>query len=65
MLPHPNTIKHYFSNVGNPGEISDCEDTMKLDFDKLANKDRYCKVLLDKIHIKTAVQYQGNQVIGF
>ena len=38
---------------------------MKLVFDKLTDKERYCIVLVDEIRIKPAVRYQGNHVIGF
>ena len=26
---------------------------------------KYCKTLVDEIHIKPAVRYQGNHVIGY
>ena len=64
-VTHPNTIKSYFGSLGTPGEIADCENTMKQVFSKLTDKERYCKVLVDEIHIKPAVRYQGNHVVGF
>ena len=64
-LPHPNTIKNYFGTLGSPGEIADCENTLKQVFSKLTDKEQYCKVLVDEIHIKPSVRYQGNHVVGF
>ena len=64
-LPHPNTIKSFFGTLGNPGDIADCENTMKQVLSKLSHKERYCKILVDEIHIKPAIRYQGNHVVGF
>ena len=64
-LPHPNTIKNYFGTLGSPGELTDCENTLKQVFSKLTDKERYCKMLVDEIHIKPSVPYQGNHVAGF
>ena len=64
-LPHPNTIKNYFGDLGSPGDLNECENTIKSVFDKLSGNEKYCKILVDEIHIKTAVRYQGNHVIGF
>ena len=64
-LPHPDAIKSYFGNLSSPGEIAECENTIKSVFTKLNDKERYCKILVDEIHIKPSVRYQGNHVIGF
>ena len=64
-LAHPNTIKSFFGTLGNPGDIADCENTMKQVLSKLSQKERYCKILVDEIHIKPTIRYQGNHVVGF
>ena len=43
--------------LGYPGEITDCENTLKQVFSKLTDKEQYCKVIVDKIHIKPSVRY--------
>ena len=34
-------------------------------FNKLSGKEKYCKVLVDEIHMKPVVKYQENDIIGF
>ena len=65
VLPHPDTIKKYFGDLASPGDLTECENTIKSVFDKLSGKEKYCKILMDEIHIKPAIRYQGNHVIGF
>ena len=48
-LPHPDTIKRYFGDLGTPGDFTECENTIKSVFDKLTKTERYCKVLVDEI----------------
>ena len=45
--------------------MTECENTIKSVFSKLTVIEQYCKILVDEIHIKSAIQYQGNYVIGF
>ena len=47
-LPHPDTMKSYFGNLDSPGEIAECESTIKSVFTKLNDKERYCKILVDE-----------------
>ena len=63
-LPHQNTIESYFGTLDTPGSVTDCRNTIPTVFNKLSGKEKYCKVLLDKIHEKPAVRYQGNHIIG-
>ena len=64
-LPHPDTIRRYFGELGTPGDYTECENVIKSIFNKLTKTERYCKVLVDEIHIKPAIRYQGNHIIGF
>ena len=34
-------------------------------FSNLNNKQKYCKILADEMHIKPAIRYQGNHVVGY
>ena len=63
-LPHPNTIKNYFGDLGSPGDLTECENIIK-SFSKLSGNGKYCKILVDEIHIKPAVRHEGTHVIGF
>ena len=47
------------------GALSDCENTTKSVFSSLSDKQRYCKIIFDEIHIKPAIRYQGNHIIGY
>ena len=64
-LPHPNIIKNFFGTLGDPGDVADCKNTMSQVLSKLTHKERYCKILVDEIHIKPGIRYQGNHIIGF
>ena len=64
-LPHPDTVRRYFGELGTPGDFTECENVIKSVFNKLTKTERYCKVLVDEIHIKPAIRYQGNHIIGF
>ena len=64
-IPHPNTVKNYFGDLGMPGDFKECENTIKSVFEKLNGRERYCKLLVDEIHIKAAVRYRGNHVVGY
>ena len=64
-LPHPNTIKNYFRDIGSPGDLTECENIIKSVFSKLSGNEKYCKILVDEIRIKPGVRYQGNHVFGF
>ena len=64
-LPHSNTIKNYFGDLGSPGDLTECENIIKSVFSKLSGNKNYCKILVDEILIKSAVRYEGNHVIGF
>ena len=60
-----NTIKNYFSTIDIIGELHKCENTIKSVFTKLCDKQRCCKTILDEIHIKPTIHYQGNDVIRY
>ena len=64
-FPHPDTIRRYFEELDTPGDFTECENVIKSVFNKLTKTERYCKVLVDEIHIKPAIRYQGNHIIGF
>ena len=64
-LPHPDTVKKYFGELSTPGNFTECENVIKSVFNKLTKTERFCKVLVDEIHIKPAIRYQGNHIIGF
>ena len=34
-------------------------------FNNLSEKEKYCKVVVDEVHVKPAVRYQGNHIIDF
>ena len=64
-LPHPDTIRRYFGELGTPSDFTECENVIKSVFNKLTKTERYCKVLVDGIYIKPAIRNQGNHIIGF
>ena len=37
---------------------------MKAVFDKLDGMQRFCKIIVDEIHIKISIRYRGGHVIG-
>ena len=64
-LPHPNTIRNYFGTIDSPRALSDCENTIKSVFSSLNDKQKYCKIIFDEIHVKPAVRYQGKHIIRY
>ena len=64
-LPRPKTINSLFGNMGSPGSINECKDVANSVFSHLDGEQKYCKVLIDEVHVKPTVRYQGNQIIGF
>ena len=58
-LPHPDTIKNYFGSLDTPGEIFDCENTMKLVFDKLTDKGAILQIISGRESYKTCRAISG------
>ena len=56
-LPHPNIIKSFFGTMNTSGSVSDCQKKIANVFNKLSEKEKYCKVLADEIYLKPAVRY--------
>ena len=42
-----------------------CTTSLHKVFSNLNNKEKYCKILADEMHIKPAIRYQGNHVVGY
>ena len=64
-LPQPNAIKSYFRSLGTPSSVTEHRNTVATVFNKLSGTEKYCKVLLDEIHMKPVVRYQGNYMTDF
>ena len=64
-LPHPKRIKSLFGKIESPGSINKCKEVVQKVFSNLNNKQKYCKILADKMRIKPAIRYQGNHVVGY
>ena len=56
---------NYFGTSDIPVSVTDCRNTIVTVFNKLCGKEKYCKVLADKIPLKSAKEYQGNHIMGF
>ena len=63
-LPHEKDLIKYFGDLQSPGSLEECTSTVKAVFDKLENMQRYCKILVDEIHIKPSIRHGGGHVIG-
>ena len=63
-IPKSSTPKYnYFGILDAP--VSDCRNVIVTVFNKLSGKEKYCKVLVNEIHLKPAMRYQGNHIKGF
>ena len=51
--------------MGSPGSINECKDVVNSVFSHLNGAQKYCKVLVDEVHVKPAVRYQGKHIVGF
>ena len=47
------------------GSVNECRETTDIVFQKLVCIQKYCKILVDEVHIKPSVRYQGNHLIGY
>ena len=47
-----------------PGSATGCRNKIAIVFNKLSGKEKSWKVLVDEIHVKPAVRYQVNHIIG-
>ena len=65
VLPHERTIKNYFGKLGSADSVAECSTVTRNVFEKLEGVERHCKILVDEIHIKPGIQYQGGHLIGF
>ena len=65
IFPHKKTIKRFFGKLGTPGSIDECKVIVNTVFEKLKGTQMPCKIILDEIHIKPGVQYQGGHLFGF
>ena len=65
IFPHKRTIKRFFGKLGTRGSIDECTAVIRTVFEKLKSTQKHCKILLDEIHIKPGVQYQGGHLFGF
>ena len=60
ILHNPKSIKHLLGKLETPGSLHSCTVMQRLD-----DKQKYCKILVDEVHIKPSVRYQGNHLIGY
>ena len=65
VLPHGKTIKKYFGKLGSPDSLTECPSVVEKVFEKLVGMERCSKIIVDEIHIKPGVHYQGGHLIGF
>ena len=47
------------------GSLQECRETATTVFQKYEGFQKYSKILVDEVHIKPAVCYQGNHLIGY
>ena len=64
-LPAEATLKTYFGRLGTPDSIEDCRNTVGKVFEKLANLQKLCFISVDEMHVKPAIRYRGNKLIGY
>ena len=66
-LPSGKTLKSYFAKLGTPGSNEECKRVIEAVFSQGLEEglQKYCKILIDEIHIKPAVRYSSQHVIGF
>ena len=65
IFPHKRTIKRFFGKLGTRGSIDECTAVIRTVFGKVKSTQKHCKILLDEIHIRPGVQYQGGHLFGF
>ena len=63
-LPSAKTLTKYFGCLGDPGSNEECKRTIDSVFSELNGMQKFCKVLIDEMHIKPAIRYQGCHIIG-
>ena len=64
ILPCPNTVRNYFGKYGLTGGAKECKAAVNNVFNSLEKGQKNCFLSFDEIHIKPALQYQGQHVLG-
>ena len=64
-LPDSSIFRSYFGKIVTPGSDVECQHVINSVSEKLGSIQKFCKILLGKIHIKPAIRYVSNQIIGF
>ena len=65
LLPTAKTVKSFFGKLGSPGSIEDCKRVVSDVFSSLDRKQKFCKIIIDEIHVKPSIQYQGGHIVGY
>ena len=51
-VPDFSTLRSYFGKLGTPSFDAECQHIVNSVFEKLEGSQKFCKILLDEIHIK-------------
>ena len=65
ILPHPKSIKGLFGKLETPGSLQEGKETVSAVMQCQDDKQKYYKILVDEVHIKQSVKFQGNHLIGY
>ena len=64
-LPTEKTLKSYFGKLRTPDSSEDCTSTVVKVFEKLDNLQKLCYISVDEMHVKPAIRYRGDKLIGY
>ncbi len=54
-MPYPKCIKSLFGVMDTVGSINECRETTNIVFQKLVGTQKYCKTLVDEVHVSLLV----------
>ena len=64
ILPSMKPIHKLFGCMSTVGSITECREVVSNAMVNLSGKQKWCKILVDEVHIKPAIRYRGNHLIG-
>ena len=58
------SIHKLFGNISTAGSVNECREVVSNTLGNFKEKQKWCKLLIDEVHIKPAIRYRGSHLIG-
>ena len=62
-MPSMKSIHKLFGNMSTAGSVNECREVVSNTLGNFKEKQKWCKLLIDEVHIKPAIRYRGSHLI--